>query len=318
MRLESLVLALVFSSLSSATLADASAGIFAILDEVNFEPSDLEPDRVRLRGVFTLPRPVSSGLHRPPAQGELYFSLNPDAPAESRADWAALRAAAGTGQVVAFGQYWMPADPEPAFARLPEAAREAARDAIRNGASSYNTSLVVTLHTTSPAVLPESYPRPNSQGVITRFDSEEQLCPRFGPSSSEIVESLWQAHDPARARPVLPICAASVGLIDNRELDTVFAEQHRDAVWAAEAEALLSQRVTDSGVELSLVTIECRFTICHLGFVYPSAEYRRTTGIPLTNAVIDKVPGFVDGGKVEDSLRGEPTRDYWIQRRAPE
>ncbi|MDX1561592.1 MAG: hypothetical protein R3305_01625 [Gammaproteobacteria bacterium] len=291
-------------AMSPAALADASSGIFAILDEVVLEPSDLEPDRVRLLGVFIVPQPVSSGLHQPPQRGELYFSLNPDDRDGSRADWHALAATAGTGQPVGFGEYWVQTDPPPTLRQVPPNA-------------SFNTSLVVTIATGSRPVVPEPYPRPNSRGVTTTFDADFQLCPRFGDSSSEIIARLLQAHDPERPLPALPVCEEAIGLIDNSDLDSVFREQARDEVWAAEAEALLARRVIDSGVELTQMTIECRYTICHAGFVYPSASYRSATGIGLTNSALRDVPGFDGGGKVEDSPSGAPTRDYWIQRRDP-
>jgi len=308
-----LVLALL---LPSAALADASAGIFAILDEVRLEPSELEPDRVRLIGVFAVPQPISSGLHRPPVRGELYFGVNPGSPGQSRSDWEALRAAAGTGEVVAFAEYWMPGDRralEAMLGRLPESAQPGA-----SARSSINTSLVVTLHTSGTPVLPEPYPRPNARGVITSFDDEAQLCPRFGASSSEIVAGLWQAHDAGRARPALPVCEARVGLLDNGALDSVFPGQPRDETWAVGAERLLGQRIADSGVQLTWSAIECRYTICHVQLAYPSVDYQNATGDRLTAAALRDVPGFVNGGRIDPSLNGEPTRGYWIQRRSPE
>jgi hypothetical protein len=303
---------------ASPALADASAGIFAILDEVRLEPSDVAPDRVRLIGVFVIPKPISSGEHLPPQRGELYFSANPVDPAASRSDWFALREAAGSGQVVAFAEYWMTGDPEPLLQNLPEASRERMRLQLASGTSSINTSLVVKLHSDQAPVLPEPYPRPNMRGVITRFDSEEQLCPRFGDSSSEIVASLWEAHDPTLARPGLPVCEARLGLIDGRDLDSEFGRQQRAEPWATTVETLLVQRVIDSGVDLASYDIECRFTICQLSFVFPSLAYQQSPGVTLSNGVIRDVPGMASGGKSEDARNGEPIRRYWIQRRSPD
>lgn len=199
------LLFLLLSASGPLALADTSAGIFAILDEVTLEPSELNPERVRLKGAFVIPQPISSGLHLAPRQGELYFSVNPEFADETRSDWKALAAAAGTGQVVAFAEYWAQIDPGSMLRQMPENLRRS----MKSSGSSYNTSLVVTLHTDAAPAEPETYPRPNRLGVITSFDADYQLCPRFGASSSEIIASLWQAHDPELARPELPGCAAT-------------------------------------------------------------------------------------------------------------
>lgn len=295
----------------SPTVADTTAGIFAILDEVVLEPTDRNPDRVRLRGVFVVPQPISSGLHLPPQRGELYFSVNPEHPDESRADWLALRDASGSGEVVAFAEYWMPAGNSALLRSLPEAAEQR-----RN--ASINTSLVVTLHTDASPVLPEPYPLPNRAGIITRFDSQEQLCPRFGASSTSIIVSLWAAHDRQRIRRAPPLCETRLGLIDSRDLDTAFVDQHRDAAWADATETMLHQRIADSGLELAQLTVECRYTICHVGLVYPTIRYQTETGDRLTAAALKDLPGIASGGKIVPSPDGAPMRDFWMQRRSPE
>lgn len=301
-------LTLALSLVSEFAEADASAGIFAILDEVVLEPSHLDPDRVRLRGIFVIPQPRSSGLHRPPERGELYFSLNPDNPDASRADWQALHAASGTGDVVAFAEYWTPTSLDQLPGQIP----------IQKFANvSSNTSLVVTVHTAESPVLPEPYPIPNRAGVLTRFNSEEQLCPRFGASSSEIVAGLWEAYDPGRAHPELPVCSARIGLIDSGNLDTSFFEQTRDADWAGATEAMLHRRIADASVEVLQLTVECRYTICYLGFIYPSLQYQIDVGNRLTADLLDDLSEFARGAKIRPASGAAATREFWIQRRDP-
>ncbi|MGH9160022.1 MAG: hypothetical protein ACRD2X_08550, partial [Vicinamibacteraceae bacterium] len=81
--------------------------IYAIVDTATFEPSASRAERIRVTGVFIVPRAMSSGLHMPPKRGEIYFSLVPGAESRTRSDWTALAAAAGTGQVVGFAEYWV-------------------------------------------------------------------------------------------------------------------------------------------------------------------------------------------------------------------
>src|SRR5262249_417963 len=136
-----------------ATLTPSSAstrvGIYAIIDDVVFEPSDLEPERVLISGTFVLPVPITSGEHARPASGMLYFSLNPAAPGPTRTDWRALRKAAGTGEVVGFGEYWMSC-----------ANTRALESALRNPAS--HCSFEATVQSDRTKLVPEAYPAPSA------------------------------------------------------------------------------------------------------------------------------------------------------------
>jgi hypothetical protein len=157
---------------TSALMASTSVGVFAIVDEVALEPTDSAPERIRIVGVFVVPVPVSSGLHQPPARGYLYFSMNPAMAEAIRKDWADLKAAAGTGQVVGFGQYWVQ------------------RPHATNG--TMNWSLEVHVHKEGESASPEPYPVP--KGIVKTFDTAADTNPRFGEMSSVIIARLRQAY----------------------------------------------------------------------------------------------------------------------------
>jgi hypothetical protein len=153
-------------------MASTSSGVFAIVDEVALEPTDSAPERIRIAGVFVVPVPVSSGLHQPPARGYLYFSLNPAMAEAMRKEWADLKAVAGTGQVVGFGEYWVQT-PHTTYGTM-------------------NQSLVVHVHKEGESPAPEPYPVP--KGIVKTFDTEADANPRFGEMSSVIIARLRQAY----------------------------------------------------------------------------------------------------------------------------
>jgi hypothetical protein len=175
-------LTLAFAALTPA-FASTTAGIYAIVDEVTFEPTEREAERIRISGVFVVPVPVSSGLHQPPQHGYLYFSMNEEHAEAVREDWRALQSLAGTGRVLGFGQYWV---------LVPH---EAGPDGVMN------TSLEVHVHEDGEAARPEPYPRPADGGVLTAFENAEDLEPRFGAPTSEIVAALERAHREGAAGP---------------------------------------------------------------------------------------------------------------------
>ena len=111
----SLITALFFFALAAtpAFAKNVSVGIYAVVDEVTFEPQGSAPNLIRISGVFVVPVPISSGLYRPPQRGYLYFRLRPGMEQAIRKDWSQLKAVAGTGQVVGFAQYWVWVPPNP-------------------------------------------------------------------------------------------------------------------------------------------------------------------------------------------------------------
>jgi hypothetical protein len=105
-------------SLVAYPAASGPASVYAIVEKVVFEPNESSPERIQLWGAFSFvvqERALQLGAPSPaetvtnPQRGYMYFSLPPDKPEQAavvRAEWVDLKAVAGTGQAVAFGQ-WM-------------------------------------------------------------------------------------------------------------------------------------------------------------------------------------------------------------------
>ena len=243
--------------LAAPSLASTRVGIYAIIDDVKLEPSDREPDRAWISGTFVVPTAVSSGEHGAPTHGHLYLSVNPDATVSTRNDWEALRKAAGTGKVVGFGQYWMSCTrSRMSYVRLEDAPKDA------------NCSFEVDVQSDYTRAVAAPYPAPSSEGVVAVFDSQDDLCPRFGRSSGQIVAELRQAHGGARTEP--PVCKDWVGLVGSSELERTFGTQARNAEWADVTETLLLRRLTQAqGLQLLELGVECRDTISHIRLAYP-------------------------------------------------
>src|SRR5262245_61748707 len=217
--------------MAAPVLASTRVAVYAIVDAIDFEPSSFEPERAWISGVFVVPVPISSGLHAQPSRGHLYFSLNPTDPGATRRDWDALRAAARTGKPVGFGQYWMSCSRRGFPAAAPPDS---------------NCSFETTLQTDRTRAAPEPYPIPSDEGVVTVFDADDDICPRFGLPSAQIVAKLREAHSPGSAHETPSVCPERVGLIDSSDLDFAFVEQKRDDEWADASEALILKRIADS------------------------------------------------------------------------
>ena len=110
-------------------------GVYGMIDSVVFEPATDAPERVRLWGEFALANVVGVkngeidyiqiGFFHPPKRGYMYYTVNRRDEAATRAEWAALKAVAGTGKLAAWGAHVPPPDssaPKPAldtaYARL--------------------------------------------------------------------------------------------------------------------------------------------------------------------------------------------------------
>ena len=85
--------------------ASGPVGLYGIIEKVIFEQA---PERIQIWGVFAV---VDGGLTQPgttskPLRGYLYFKL-PDGSARSaaRTEWMDLKAVAGTGQPIGFGNW---------------------------------------------------------------------------------------------------------------------------------------------------------------------------------------------------------------------
>jgi hypothetical protein len=77
------------------------------VDKVVFEPSEAAPQRIQVWGVFSVAPYSASGspVIAAPKRGYLYYKLPAPGPQAdiAKKEWADLKAAAGTGQAVAFG-----------------------------------------------------------------------------------------------------------------------------------------------------------------------------------------------------------------------
>src|SRR5437660_6366620 len=105
--------ALIFAvSATSAVAKSGSIGIYAVIDQVTFEPGT-SPNSVRISGVFVVPIPKSSGGYRAAQRGYLYFRIPAGMEDIVRKDWTELAKMAGTGRVVGLCQYWVPHPQDP-------------------------------------------------------------------------------------------------------------------------------------------------------------------------------------------------------------
>jgi hypothetical protein len=298
----SLLLATALLLTAAQSLAGTRVAIYAIIDEIAFEPSSFEPERAWLSGVFAIPTPISSGLHEAPARGHLYFSLNPADPSGTRAEWAALQTHVGTGRAIGFGEYWMPCS------------RSRSADVNVPISGDSNCSFEVELHADPTLAAPDQYPKPSDEGVVTVFDHEDDICPRFGLPSVQIVARMQKVHSPGSASVKPPVCAATAGLLASSQLGWAFDDQTRDFEWAGATESLILQRFSDaSGLKLADLRVECRETICRIHLAFPTAEYQESEGNELAANALDKLPGFANGAQIIPSRWG-PTLDYYLQR----
>jgi hypothetical protein len=113
-RVTAMLVALAALSISPVA-ASGPAGVFAIVEKVVFEPDAAAPQRIQIWGAFTftegqLGEPIFIGRAQ---RGYLYFELPTSQPgvdastaiANVRAEWTDLKAMAGSGQAIAFGQW---------------------------------------------------------------------------------------------------------------------------------------------------------------------------------------------------------------------
>jgi hypothetical protein len=97
----------------SVVAKNASIGIYAIVDQLAFEPDAGAHNFVRVSGIFVVPVPLTSGRNRSLEKGYLYFRIAPGTEQATGRDCGALKNFAGSGKVVGFDQYWVsnPNDP---------------------------------------------------------------------------------------------------------------------------------------------------------------------------------------------------------------
>jgi hypothetical protein len=106
------VVAGVFVLIAAGVLmASGPVGVYAVLERVVFEPNEANAERIQLWGAFAF---VDGGITinsatSKPQRGYLYFTMPASATETelkiARTEWSDLKAIAGTGQVVAFGNW---------------------------------------------------------------------------------------------------------------------------------------------------------------------------------------------------------------------
>jgi len=90
--------------------ASGPLGIYGIVERVVLEPTETAPERIQVWGAFAYVDGLNQGLGVSAAKrGYLYFRL-PTTPSSGEVDvikneWRDLRAVAGTGQAIGFGQW---------------------------------------------------------------------------------------------------------------------------------------------------------------------------------------------------------------------
>ena len=102
---------LAFVGILAATAPLTSSGplgIYAIVEKVVFEPSEAAPERIQVWGAFAyVDGAGGQGLSVSPAKlGYMYFRIDPPQADAIKKEWADLKAVAGTGQAIGFGQWF--------------------------------------------------------------------------------------------------------------------------------------------------------------------------------------------------------------------
>ena len=88
--------------------ASGPLGIYAVVEKVVFEPSETAPERIQVWGAFAyVDGADGQGLTVSRVKrGYMYFRMDPSRADAIRKEWADLKAVAGTGQAVGFGQWF--------------------------------------------------------------------------------------------------------------------------------------------------------------------------------------------------------------------
>jgi hypothetical protein len=85
--------------------ASGPIAVYALVDNVAFEPNADKPERIRVSGVFITAEPRSN-VYSAPQRGYLYFAARTRYDEQAFREWADLKSIAGTRQVVGFGSSW--------------------------------------------------------------------------------------------------------------------------------------------------------------------------------------------------------------------
>jgi hypothetical protein len=154
---------------NSVIAKNVSIGIYAIVDQMTFEPDDGSPNSVRISGIFVVPVRMSSGNYHRPQRGYLYFRIAPGTEQATRRDWRELKTLAGSGKVIGFGQYWVPNPDDPQ--------------------GNPHHSLEVTVHAAGDLATPDFYPLPQSRGVTEVKAGEKDHDPDSDKISAQLQDA---------------------------------------------------------------------------------------------------------------------------------
>src|SRR5271165_2978580 len=154
---------------SSVIAKNVSIGIYAIVDQIAFEPDDGSPNSVRISGIFVVPVRMSSGSYHSPQRGYLYFRIAPETEQATRRDWSELKTLAGSGKVIGFGQYWVPNLDDPQ--------------------GNPHHTLEVKVHAEGDLATPDFYPLPHPRGVTAVKVGDKD----HDPDSAKIAAQLQDA-----------------------------------------------------------------------------------------------------------------------------
>jgi hypothetical protein len=168
------VAVLILSLIPTAAIAKSGTiGIYAVIDQVTFEPESQSANFVKISGVFVVPVPMSSGAYTTAKRGYLYFRVPPGMEEVARKDWTGIRLAAGTGRVIGFCQYWVPNPADPPYPG--------------HGGGNPHLALEVRIHALGETTTPEVYPLPHPMGIVKAGDKND---PDFEKIAAEIIKSL--------------------------------------------------------------------------------------------------------------------------------
>ena len=98
-----LILTILMVAVAPSDPVSGPIGVYALVDKVEFEPKEGEPERIIIRGVFITVNDGDVKKAVGPLQGYLYYSLADHRPEGVRADWKEIKKAAGTNSVIAWG-----------------------------------------------------------------------------------------------------------------------------------------------------------------------------------------------------------------------
>ena len=98
------ILALLILTMVGTTTASGPIAVFALVDNVIFEPNEKTPDRVQVWGTFSVAAAQYSANYSAAQKGYLYYKIDDGRVAQAtRAAWADLKKTAGTGEAIGFG-----------------------------------------------------------------------------------------------------------------------------------------------------------------------------------------------------------------------